>query len=375
MEGFIDIKGEIGSETTPDTVKRQIKQYPNATSWRVNLNSQGGNVYDGIEIYHLINKLPNVTVVIDTMAASIATLIMQAGQKVIALQPCSIMIHNPYSGAEGDANDLRAAAEQLDHVKSLITSVYKKRAKVKDNDLHTMMDKETWMTAEEAMALGFIDEVHDKLKAVARFNKNKNMDTLTKQEAQGLFDNLLDRIKNLFPASIKNLAATLADGTEVMIDTDDMEDLEGKKISLADGTPAPDGDHTLADGRMIVVTEGVITGVKVPEPAEPEQKQDEEMKKEEAEALKAENERLKAELAEAKGAAAKAAQEAAATNKAVKDLKASFEKELSEIKNKVVGDPAVPGQKPGSGTPNEGERLHPVFLQIHGNIMDAINQR
>ena len=147
MQGFISIKGEIGLETTLADVESQIKGYPSATAWTVNINSPGGNVYEGIDIFHAIKKLSNVTVVVETMAASIATLIMQAGDKVIALRPSSIMIHNPMGEASGDANDFRAAAEQLDHVKSLIASAYKKRAKVKSEDLHQMMDKETWMTA------------------------------------------------------------------------------------------------------------------------------------------------------------------------------------------------------------------------------------
>lgn len=370
MTGVIDIHGEIGTEVTLETVKDQISQYPSATAWTVTINSIGGNVYEGIDIYHEINKLKNVTVMIETMAASIATLIMQAGDKVIALSPCSIMIHNPEGQAEGDAQDFRDAAAQLDHVKSLISSSYTKRAKVKQTDLHSMMDNETWMTGEEAAALGFVDEVQKKLKAVAKFVKPNHMEnTLTKKEAEGLIDGLFSKIQNFWKKQIKNVAATLADGTAVMIHSEDPNAVEGAKITLEDGTPAPDGQHELADGRIITVGGGIITAV--------EQKQvEDEMTKEQADALKAENDALKAELAKAQGAAAKAATEAAATNKAFVDFKSTVEKELAEIKNKTVGDDTPPGHKNANPDPDgKNVMLHPVFMQIHNSIKDALNSR
>ena len=361
MQGFISIKGEIGLETTLADVESQIKGYPSATAWTVNINSPGGNVYEGIDIFHAIKKLSNVTVVVETMAASIATLIMQAGDKVIALRPSSIMIHNPMGEASGDANDFRAAAEQLDHVKSLIASAYKKRAKVKSEDLHQMMDKETWMTADEAAAMGFIDEVQEKIKAVAKFNKSK-MDTATKEDVKKEVDGLWAKFQNFFKEKIKNIAMTLEDGTAVMIDTEDPADLAQKKITKEDGSPVPDGEHILGDGRTIVVAGGIITEVK-------EKLIEEDMKKEEAEALKAENEALKAELAKAQGAAAKAADEVAATNKAMVEFKNKFEKELSEIKNKAFGDNYVPGYRPGSDQ-EENTVLHPTFMKFHNHAND-----
>lgn len=366
MVGHIDIHGEIGTRVTLESVKKQIS--PTATSHIVHLSSEGGDVYEGIKIYHELKKLPNVTVVIEGLAASIATLIMQAGQKIVALRPSDIMIHNPYAGLQGDSEDFIAAAEQLNRIKATLISVYKTRTKLADDKLAEMMDKETWMSADEAMAAGLVDEVQDRLKAVAKLdiNKLKMETTLTKDEAKNLFDNWFDRVQNLFKTTIKikNMEMTLADGTPVMIDTENPEDLVDKTITI-EGQPAPDGQHPLADGRIITVSGGKITEVITPEP--------EDMKKEEMEAIKKENEALKQQLAEAQGAAAKATQEVAATNKAMLDFKAKFEAELKEIKNKTFGNPNPPAPNPNP-EPSEGTQLHPVFLQIHNAIKEAVNR-
>ena len=357
MVGHIDIHGEIGSRVTLESVKSQINK--SATSHIVHISSEGGDVYEGIKIYHELKKLPNVTVVVEGLAASIATLIMQAGQKIIALRPSDIMIHNPWAGMQGDANDFIAAAEQLERIKATLISVYKKRTRMSDSKLAEMMDKETWMNADEAMAAGLIDEVQDRLKAVAKLdlNKFKMENTLSKEDAKTLFEGFFERVQNLFKTvKVKNMAMTLEDGTVVVIDTETSEDLQGKKISLEDGSAAPNGEHKMADGRTIVVQEGVITEVK---PAVIE----DEMKKEEAEALKAENQRLKDELAKATGAAAQAANDVAATNKAIMEIKAKFEAELKELKNKTFGEPGAPSgtENPNPNPNTGGQVLHPMF--------------
>lgn len=361
MKGVIDIRGEIGLQTTLASVESQIEQYPQATEWAVMINSPGGNVYEGIDIYHAIKKLSNVTVYIETMAASIATLIMQAGDTVVALRPCSIMIHNPSGMTEGDAADFRAAAEQLDHIKSLITGVYAKRAKVKTTVLNEMMDKETWMTADQAADLGFVDLVQDKIKAVAKYN-NLQMDATKK--IQETLDALMAKFSTVTIKTIKNIAATLSDGTAIIIESEDPNAIQGAKITKEDGTPVEDGPHTLADGRQIVVQGGVIQ--QVTDPA---------MEDKQLEALKQENAQLKEQLATATQAAAKAAGEAAATNKAFAEFKNSMTEEIKNLKATIIGTTTPPIAPTHTPDPSEGTVLHPMFMKFHNHVNDIWKDR
>ena len=125
----------------------------------VHINSPGGSVFDGMAIYNLLLKHPaQITMEIDGLAASMASVIAMAGDLIIMPENALMMIHNPMMGAGGDAAELRKNADLLDKVKSAIISVYAKRTGLPDTQISDMMDAETWMTGAEAMDLGFADE-------------------------------------------------------------------------------------------------------------------------------------------------------------------------------------------------------------------------
>lgn len=372
MVGHIEIHGEIGTRVTFETVKAQIN--PSFTSYIVHLSSEGGDVYEGMKIYHSLKALPDVTVVVEGLAASIATLIMQAGKKIIALRPSDIMIHNPWGQKQGEADDFIAAAEQLNRIKSTLISIYKPRLKKSETEIAAMMDDETWMTADEAMAAGLVDEVQDRLKAVAKINFKQS--STMENKIEKMFNALMDKIeKALNPKNM--IEAPLEDGTIVIIDTEDPADLEGKSITI-NGEKAPNGPHRLADGRVITVEDGVIVSVGGGDNGDSEV---EAKKKEEDEyaALRKENEELKSQLAAIQAAKNEAEQNVKAANKKVNDLTVNFKavkEEVEKLKNMTVGDDSVPGASPEAEMKRETtKQIDPAFAALSGHLTSYLEGR
>ena len=132
------------------------------------INSPGGSVFDGQAIYNALKRHPaNVTTYIDGVAASIASVIALSGDKIVMAGNSLFMIHNPWGFAQGDSVELRKYADLLDKVRETIVNVYKEKCGLSEEEIIAAMDAETWMTAEEAQAFGFVDEIGTELKLAA----------------------------------------------------------------------------------------------------------------------------------------------------------------------------------------------------------------
>jgi ATP-dependent protease ClpP protease subunit len=132
----------------------------NVAQINVHLNSPGGDVFDGIAIMNSLRDHPaNVTITVDALAASIASVIAQAGNKIIMGRNSTMMVHNASGFAMGEAKDLRKMADLLDSTTANIASIYSERAGGTPKSWLAVMDVETWYTAEEAVAAGLADEV------------------------------------------------------------------------------------------------------------------------------------------------------------------------------------------------------------------------
>jgi len=126
----------------------------------LHINSPGGLVFDGITIYNLIKQHPaNVTTYIDGLAASIASVIALAGDKVVMAENALFMVHQPFGMVAGNATDMRDFADKLDKVGGAISQTYLSKTGKTDEEIKTLLDAETWMTADEALEMGFIDEI------------------------------------------------------------------------------------------------------------------------------------------------------------------------------------------------------------------------
>lgn len=127
------------------------------------INSPGGNIVDGIAIFNAIARAVEggrtVTCRIDGLAASMASVIALAGSAVVMADNALMMIHNPWDCACGDASELRKAAETLDKMKETIVGIYARRTGKDEGELATLMDEETWLSASEALDMGFIDTI------------------------------------------------------------------------------------------------------------------------------------------------------------------------------------------------------------------------
>ena len=126
----------------------------------LHINSPGGDCIAASEIYTMLMDYPHdITVQIDGMAASAASVIAMAGTKVCMSPTSMMMIHNPFTCAMGDSDEMRKAIQLLDEVKESIINAYEIKTGLSRTKLSHLMDSETWMNALKAKELGFCDEV------------------------------------------------------------------------------------------------------------------------------------------------------------------------------------------------------------------------
>jgi ATP-dependent Clp protease protease subunit len=172
--GYITDEKWYEEDITPLEFKKEMDKLKNKKKIDLRVNSGGGGVFAGNTIYNILKShSAKITAYVDGVAASIASVIIMAADKIIIPKNGMIMIHNPWSIAIGDANNFRKEAEMLDKVKTAIISTYMSRSKASEADVVAMMNEETWMTGEEAVTFGFADELapESKVKACVKGEK------------------------------------------------------------------------------------------------------------------------------------------------------------------------------------------------------------
>ena len=158
LEGAISDETWWGDEVTPRMFKDDLDAGSgDITVW---INSPGGDVFAAAQIYNMLMDYPNnVTVKIDGIAASAASVIAMAGTRVLMSPVSMMMIHNPSTIAIGDAEEMTRAKEMLDEVKESIMNAYEIKTDLSRTKLSHMMDAESWMNAKKAVELGFADDI------------------------------------------------------------------------------------------------------------------------------------------------------------------------------------------------------------------------
>lgn len=170
---YLDLdNGDIGF-VFPASIKEELGSIGNKPI-DLHIASDGGNVAAGVALYNLLSAHNTpLTVYIDAWAASIASYLAMVGQKIIMPENSFLMIHNPSGGAFGEAGYLRSVADWLDKLRTMIANKYAENANVPVEDIYELMDKETWLNAEEAKNL-FGDKIEvvasNDIKAVACFS-------------------------------------------------------------------------------------------------------------------------------------------------------------------------------------------------------------
>ena len=126
----------------------------------LHINSYGGDVSEGLAIYNVLkNSQIKITTYCDGFACSAASVIFMAGDERIMNSASLLMIHNAWSRASGNANEFRKKAEDLDKITQASINAYMSRVKITEDELKEKMDKESWLTAEEALADGFATQI------------------------------------------------------------------------------------------------------------------------------------------------------------------------------------------------------------------------
>ena len=158
LEGVIAQESWFGDEITPAAFKSELNAGNQPIT--VHINSVGGDCVAASQIYTMLMDYPaDVTVQIDGLAASAASVVAMAGTKVCMSPTALMMVHNPWTNASGDAKDMQKAIALLDEVKESIINAYEIKTGMDRQSLSDLMDTETWMNAYRAKELGFCDEV------------------------------------------------------------------------------------------------------------------------------------------------------------------------------------------------------------------------
>ncbi len=171
----IIIYGDIGWDITAKEFSDELKALGDVKDITVRINSFGGDVFDGVAIYsRLIDSGANITVFIDGIAASAASVIAMAGKEIHIAEAGFVMIHDAWTMAVGNADDLRKTAARLEAVSEQIAGIYQRRTGVDMAKIREMMAAETEFNATEAVEFGFATEIFEAERLAARYDKERH---------------------------------------------------------------------------------------------------------------------------------------------------------------------------------------------------------
>ena len=185
-ERVLELRGTIASESwydddvTPKMFKDELLS--GGGDITVYINSPGGDCVAAAQIYNMLSEYPGkVTVKIDAIAASAASVIAMSGDTVLMSPASMMMIHNPATIAFGDHNEMQKAIDMLAEVKESIINAYQLKTGLSRAKLSKLMEAETWMSAHKAVELGFADDIFGK-KNNKSIEEDEQKDDETRQE-------------------------------------------------------------------------------------------------------------------------------------------------------------------------------------------------
>ena len=148
------------SDVSAFSFKNELDALGEISELNVHINSLGGSTYQALAIYNLLKQnKANINVYIDGIAASAASIIAMAGNKVYMPKTAMMMIHNCWTWLEGNAKELRKTADDMDKLAVAYKAAYMSKIKIKEEELDKLLDEETYLTAEECLEKGFADEI------------------------------------------------------------------------------------------------------------------------------------------------------------------------------------------------------------------------
>jgi ATP-dependent Clp protease protease subunit len=219
----IVIYDEIGAFGIPaKAFLDELKALGPVADLTLRINSPGGSVFDGVAIYNALRRHEaRITVWIDGIVASIASMIAMAGDEIVMPENAMLMIHDPSGLVMGTAADMRAMAEALDKMKTGMVAAYRDKSGCDDAEIEALMAAETWLSAQEAVAIGLADRVEQPVRMAAHFD--------------------LSRFRNI-PPQLAGLTTTISQEDAMS----DPNKTSSSKHDAAKAAPAPDGTATTA---------------------------------------------------------------------------------------------------------------------------------
>ncbi len=198
-------------DKAPKDVQDFLDQLNGVSKINVHINSGGGSVFGGIAIYNILKRYnAEITVYVEGLAASIASVIAMAGDKIIIPANAQMMIHKPSSIAWGNADDMRKEADILDGCQKVILNTYMQHAKegITPEQINNLIDAETWKNGEEWQEF-FDIEVAEKSNAAActseYFKQYNNLPQKLKEKQEPPVININDMVDVIVEATIKRL--------------------------------------------------------------------------------------------------------------------------------------------------------------------------
>lgn len=204
MKHKVNVKGVIVSNddqwiydmfemesTSPKNISEAIGT-ANGADLEVVINSGGGSVFDGSEIYTELKEYPgNVEIKVVGLAASAASVIAMAGNKVRISPTAQMMIHNAAMVARGDYRDMDKASTMLSGVNKAVSSAYRLKSGMEESELLELMNNETWLNPQDALDKGLVDEIMFEDNSVKLAASATVTNTIPQEVIEGVRNNLL----------------------------------------------------------------------------------------------------------------------------------------------------------------------------------------
>ncbi|MDB9801062.1 ATP-dependent Clp protease proteolytic subunit [Flavobacteriaceae bacterium] len=300
MIGQIYIRGVIGQEIGLVDIISQVNSQKDASAFRVEINTKGGSVKEGNNIYNYLKSLGlPIEMIGVNCVASIGTVIFMAGNTRRIEQGTNFFIHLPSIPElqNATADDLDAYSKEMRKIESDVINFYAKHTGLTTEAIKPMLENQTYLNEEQLFTMGFTTQKESlPVQAVAFLDKQLiNKDEIMNTEKSKQAKSIVSMINKFLGMDVQMKTLLTADQTELIFgEVEDEAMVQVGDTALLDGA-APEGDVMLADGRTLRFEAGVVTEIVPAADANYDEEEDEEMTK-----LKEENTMLKSELEKTK---------------------------------------------------------------------------
>lgn len=270
MRGKIFINGTIGKvkdeKESVDLIDiiTQVKRQPDAVAFDVFINSEGGNVFVGYDIYNYLKSLKvPIRTIGQGVVASISTVIFMAGEVREVMPNTLFMIHLPFGTTQGTAEELEAFAKKVKKWESDLVDFYVKALNVQKEAILPLMKAETFLNMEQLMDLGFITQKPLEIAAKANITKPKKDKKMKGKKNTDILEKILNVLKGKKDDdAIENKMVYTAENKEVVFpDLADEDEVVVGENATVDGQPA-EGEIVMQDGRTFVFEKGELKEIK-----------------------------------------------------------------------------------------------------------------